>query len=195
MQFQKEQAKKTSTMPEASETIHIRQGEINSDLSNKFLDLLPASIFTQLGPRASELSWYKSSAPSTPTPMPPGSIFLYAELTSPTKDPEQIGAVSVFPRHRGTPQGSGLPAGVEKAAEITRMIVLEGYQRRGVAMKLIRAAEEVAQRELRCNYLLVETGTLLEYAQKLYERAGYSRREVFGAYSDPEGRVYFEKWL
>lgn len=75
------------------------------------------------------------------------------------------------------------------------MIVLDGYQRRGIAMRLIRAAEEAARTELDCHYLLVETGILLEYAQKLYERAGYSRRQAFGAYADPEGRVFFEKWL
>ena len=84
-------------------------------------------------------------------------------------------------------------------AEVKRMYVRAAGRGQGVAQALL-ARIEAETRVAGLAVLRLETGTAQRAAMRLYEKAGFRRREAFGPYADmpPEniaGSVFFEKCL
>jgi ribosomal protein S18 acetylase RimI-like enzyme len=77
-------------------------------------------------------------------------------------------------------------------AEVKRMRVHPGFQRRGFGRRILASLEDRA-RELGYTKLTLDTGVVLTAAQRLYESAGY--REVGRGRIGPVDVVYFEKRL
>jgi ribosomal protein S18 acetylase RimI-like enzyme len=80
----------------------------------------------------------------------------------------------------------------DSVAELKRMRVHPGFQRRGFG-RLILAALEDRARELGYTKLTLDTGVVLTAAQRLYEGAGY--REVGRGQIAAVDVIYFEKRL
>ena len=79
-------------------------------------------------------------------------------------------------------------------AEIKRMFVLPDYRRRKIGRKIL---EELERRIVVSGLRVVrlETGVSQPEALRLYARAGYRRRGVFGEYADDPISVFMEKNL
>lgn len=69
-----------------------------------------------------------------------------------------------------------------------------GFRRRGLARKLLSAAE---QRAVVLGYrrLVLETGDQQPEAVSLYQNSGYRPHQNFGIYADEAGSQYFAKDL
>jgi putative acetyltransferase len=79
-------------------------------------------------------------------------------------------------------------------AEIKRMFILPEFRGLKIAHRLL---DELEQRAQASGLVLarLETGVAQPEALRLYERAGYTRREPFGAYPDDPVSVFMEKRL
>jgi putative acetyltransferase len=83
----------------------------------------------------------------------------------------------------------------ESTAELKRMYVDSSIRGRGIGRALVEALENEARR-LGVKKVLLETGTRLTAAIKLYEASGYTRIPLFGEYlSSPETSLCFGKSL
>lgn len=80
------------------------------------------------------------------------------------------------------------------AAEIKRMYVVPGAQRRGHARTML-AHLEVTARAAGADVLVLETGLKQPEAIALYESSGYEPVEPFGIYADSELSRYLGKRL
>jgi GNAT superfamily N-acetyltransferase len=178
-------------MASSNTSICIKRGELNSELCNMFRDKLANFTLSIPGVDDSE---YNARDDETPRKkiLPDDSIFLYAE-TGPEHSPVPVGSMCLLQIHSDSAHFNGLPANLDAVGEMKRMITLDGYQRLGVGRRVIEAMEGMAREELGLKYLVVETMPELVGAQRLYESAGYVRREVWGLYG--EGSLCFEKWL
>ncbi|WP_312868709.1 GNAT family N-acetyltransferase [Saccharothrix ecbatanensis] len=75
-------------------------------------------------------------------------------------------------------------------AEIKRMYVEPAWRGMGVAVRILRALEQVARRSGVVD-LVLETGTRQPEAMRFYEREGYRRIDNFGPYrGEPESVCY-----
>jgi len=83
----------------------------------------------------------------------------------------------------------------ETTAELKRMYVDPSVRGRGVGRSLLEALEKEARR-LGVTKVVLETGTRLAAAIKMYESAGFVRIPLFGEYlSSPETSICFGKSL
>ena len=83
----------------------------------------------------------------------------------------------------------------ETNAELKRMYVAPSVRGRGIGRALVEALEREA-RLLGVTGIVLETGTRLAPARKLYEAMGYARIPLFGEYlSSPDTSVCFGKSL
>jgi len=83
----------------------------------------------------------------------------------------------------------------ETTAELKRMYVVPSLRGRGIGRRIVEALEREA-RLLGSTKLVLETGTRLKPAVKLYEATGYVRIPLFGEYlSSPDTSVCFGKSL
>ena len=178
-------------MASSESPIRIKRGELNSELCNVFRDKL--TNFMLSIPGVDEPGY---NAPDEQTPrkkvLPDDSVFLYAE-TGPEHSPVPIASLCLFQIHSNSAHFTGLPSELDRVGEMKRMITFDGYQRLGVGGKLIEAMEGIAKEEFGLKYLVVETMPVLVGAQRLYEKCGYVRREVWGLYGKES--LCFEKWL
>jgi GNAT superfamily N-acetyltransferase len=110
---------------------------------------------------------------------PPSGLFMVAEVGG-----EPVGCVGLR---------SHTVDGVE-CAEMKRMYVRSGFRRRGLARRLLVAAEQRAQ-ALGYPRLILETGTEQPEALALYEKSGYRPHAGFGIYAESDGSRYFAKDL
>lgn len=79
-------------------------------------------------------------------------------------------------------------------ADVKRVYVAPAYRGRGVALALLAALEDRA-RAAGLPLARLETGVLQPAAIALFERAGFRRRGVYGAYADVPVSVFMEKRL
>jgi putative acetyltransferase len=76
--------------------------------------------------------------------------------------------------------------------ELKRMYVVPTYRGNGIGRAVLQRLEtEAATRG--CSLLMLETGPLQPEALALYQRAGYTQRGPFGAYTDDPNSVYMQK--
>ena len=184
-------------MPPASTKIVIRRDQPNGPRSQIYNDALLAQLNTV--PGFHDLKGPVMGHEGSPRPheLPTGSLFLYAveeDTMDSIREPHPIGSLCLMPIFSGTPSFRGLPDSIDKAGEIKRMIVYAEQRGKGVATKLIEAAEKIAKTEMDIEYMVVETLLILKGAQALYESAGYRDRRLFGGYVQEDSRC-FEKWL
>ncbi|MES2703341.1 MAG: GNAT family N-acetyltransferase [Bacteroidota bacterium] len=78
--------------------------------------------------------------------------------------------------------------------EIKRMFVHKEHRSTGIATAIVAELEQWA-RELGYTHAVLETGTRLHGAVKLYTRVGYNVRAQYEQYIDMEGSVCMEKAL
>ena len=182
-------------MSASEETIRIRRGEKDGQLCTMFCDKLDS--FVQAMPEYQMLKGplpdSKDAQNARPLTLPEGSIFIYAER-GPENNPVMMGSICLVPLHTGTRNFNGLPFELEKVGEIKRMVVLDGYRRKGVAGKLIEAIEEFARDEMKVKHVVVETLWALPAAQSMYEKHGFRQIEVWGGYIPDDSKGY-GKWL
>ena len=80
-------------------------------------------------------------------------------------------------------------------AELKRMYVDPSVRGRGIGRALVEALESEA-RQLRVTRVVLETGTRLARAIRLYESMGYKRIPLYGEYlSSPDTSMCFGKTL
>jgi GNAT superfamily N-acetyltransferase len=109
---------------------------------------------------------------------PPKGGFLVAWLQVDGGDEQAVGC------------GAIRPSPFEDAAEIKRMYVREEARGRGISRLLLEALEDEA-RSLGYRRTVLETGVEQPEAMALYESAGYTSIEGFGAYrASPLSRCY-----
>ena len=83
----------------------------------------------------------------------------------------------------------------EETAELKRMYVVPSLRGHGIGRAIVEALEREA-RALGASKVVLETGTRLAQAIKLYERMGYVPIPLFGEYlSSPETSLCFGKTL
>ena len=83
----------------------------------------------------------------------------------------------------------------EVTAEIKRMYVDPGFRGRGIGRALVEALEREA-RQVGATKIVLETGTRLTRAIKLYQAMGYVQIPLFGEYlSSPKTSLCFGKSL
>lgn len=83
----------------------------------------------------------------------------------------------------------------ENTAEVKRMYVNPQVRKRGIGRALLEALECEARR-LGVTEVVLETGTRLAPAIRMYESMGYVRIPLFGEYlSSPESSLCFGKSL
>ena len=114
-------------------------------------------------------------------------------------DHTRFSHASLPPRERGTTwsrlPSSGFSTLDETTAELKRMYVVPSLRGRGIGRRIVEALEREA-RLLGSTKLVLETGTRLKPAVKLYEATGYVRIPLFGEYlSSPDTSVCFGKSL
>lgn len=78
--------------------------------------------------------------------------------------------------------------------ELKRMYVPPTMRGRGLGRGLLEFLERQAL-DRGCKVLRLETGIHQPEAQRLYERAGFTRRSPFGSYIEDPHSVYMEKQL
>ena len=109
----------------------------------------------------------------------------------------QPGVLFFVARLDGEPVGCGGLALDDGFAEVKRMYVRPHVRGRNVARAILaRLEEEALARGI--HQLVLETGDVLHAAIRFYERAGFTRRDAFGAYATmPPAAivrsVFFEK--
>jgi putative acetyltransferase len=79
-------------------------------------------------------------------------------------------------------------------AELKRMFVLPTCRGLGIGRRMLATLEEKARR-LGLRWVMLETGVSQPEALRLYERAGFRRREPYGGYTEDALTVYMEKEL
>ena len=105
------------------------------------------------------------------------------------------GGAFVIARENAEPVGCGaLRPLKEGIGEIKRMFVEPEARGRGIARKILRELETIAERA-GYNAVWLETGTLQPEAVALYETSGYKRIDCYGQYVDNPLSVCFEKVL
>jgi GNAT superfamily N-acetyltransferase len=160
---------------------------INGELANLVKAILlkgVQSVIERQGP--------PSASGFRPLLLPDGSVLLIATLQeSPESEKEVAGSLALIPLTAGSPPTAKLPPDM-KAGEIKRMVVLEAFRRHGVAMKLLETVEEIAKKEMDLDLLVLETWHDKYFlpARKLYEKAGFRRREAYGGYVEKESPCY-----
>ncbi|KAK3717931.1 hypothetical protein LTR37_005357 [Vermiconidia calcicola] len=166
----------------AEDTVRIRRGQPNGEICNVFLEKMKDYALSMPEGKTPKGPAIGSKDSARPLELPEGSVFLYAE-TGTEDEPIAAGSVALIPLRSTSPHFKGLPNGLETVGEVKRMIVLEEHRRKGIALKLMRAVEEVAKDEMGWEYIAVETWWSMKAAQVLYEKAGYRRSEPWGAVS------------
>jgi GNAT superfamily N-acetyltransferase len=78
------------------------------------------------------------------------------------------------------------------SVEVKRMYVDPSARGSGIATAVLRALEDRA-RELGSSRLVLETGTMQPDAIRFYEREGYERIPLFGAYAGSQWSVCFAR--
>jgi putative acetyltransferase len=82
-----------------------------------------------------------------------------------------------------------------RAAELKRMFVVPNFRGQGIARAIVNALENEA-RQLGCSRVVLETGTRLPAAIKLYTSLGFEPIPLFGEYlASPETSLCFGKVL
>jgi putative acetyltransferase len=109
----------------------------------------------------------------------------------------QPGILFFVARLDGEPVGCGGIAFDDGFAEVKRMYVRPQARGKQVAQTILKRLEEEA-RARGVKRLTLETGDVRHAAQRLYERAGFTRCAAFGAYRDMpssaiERSVFYEK--
>jgi putative acetyltransferase len=96
----------------------------------------------------------------------------------------------------GTAVGCGAVRRLDDTtAELKRMYVVPSFRGRGIGRALVDALEREA-RQLGATKVVLETGTRLPAAVRLYEGMGYARIPLYGEYqSSPETSLCFGKSL
>ncbi len=95
----------------------------------------------------------------------------------------------------GRPVGCGALRRLDPAtAEVKRMYVAPEDRGSGVAASLLRELEEAAQRRGWATVRL-ETGLAQPDAMRFYEREGYRRIPLFGAYVGSDNSICYERAL
>ncbi|GAB4286620.1 MAG: GNAT family N-acetyltransferase [Roseovarius sp.] len=97
-------------------------------------------------------------------------------------------------REGRTVLGTGALALRDGYGEIKSMFTAETARGRGVGAAILRALEDEA-RALGLPWLRLETAEALAAAVRLYERAGFVRRGIFGDYRPNSTSLYMEKPL
>lgn len=97
----------------------------------------------------------------------------------------------------GEAVGCGGVAFEDGLAEVKRMYVRPEMRGRGIGQAILARLEEEARARGVCR-LVLETGDVLHAAIRMYESAGFTRREAFGAYAKMppksiERSVFMEK--
>lgn len=90
--------------------------------------------------------------------------------------------------------GTGALALKEGYGEVKSMFTAPEARGKGVAAALLRAIEDEATK-LGLPLLRLETGTGLDAAHRLYERAGFTPCGIFGDYRPSAASIYMEKRL
>ncbi len=90
--------------------------------------------------------------------------------------------------------GTGAMSLCEGYGEVKSMFTSPAARGKGVAAALLRQIEDEARFEKR-PILKLETGEELSAAIRLYERHGFTRCGIFGAYEPNQTSVYMEKLL
>lgn len=78
--------------------------------------------------------------------------------------------------------------------EVKSMFVSEGARGKGVGAALLRQIEDTARDE-GVSKLMLETGSVLHAAHRLYARHGFTECGVFGDYVTANSSVFMEKSL
>jgi len=96
----------------------------------------------------------------------------------------------------GTAVGCGAVRRLDDTtAELKRMYVVPSFRGRGIGRALVDALEREA-RQLGVTKVVLETGTRLANAVRLYERMGYTRIPLYGEYViSPDTSLCFGKSL
>jgi len=95
----------------------------------------------------------------------------------------------------GEPVGCGAFRPIdEKTVEIKRMFVLPEFRGKGIASSVLAELESWAK-EKGASCAVLETGSTMTSAIRLYEKAGYKRTENYGPYVGNEGSACFSKAL
>jgi len=81
-----------------------------------------------------------------------------------------------------------------RTVEVKRMFVPAEHRGKGIATAILLELEKWA-RELNYNCIILETGTLLTEANKLYKKQGYRVTENWGPYAGVETSVCMKKAL
>lgn len=129
-------------------------------------------------------------------PLPDDTIVLVAEdMSQPDVDgkAKPVGSVAIKRLLPGDEQSEGLSLGT-KHGEIKRMVVMKSHQGTGVAAKLLETAQDAGKNELGLQCILVETLHTLKPAQRFYEKNGFKKRDIYGAYHELSS-VCYEKWV
>lgn len=90
--------------------------------------------------------------------------------------------------------GTGALAVRGDYGEVKSMFIAETARGKGAAAALLRQIEDAARDE-NLTALKLETGEELAAAIRLYERHGFARCGIFGAYQPNQTSVYMEKPL
>ena len=90
--------------------------------------------------------------------------------------------------------GTGALALKDGYGEVKSMFTAPAARGKGVAAALLRAIEDEALAN-DLPLLRLETGDPLDAAIRLYERAGFARRGIFGDYQPNSSSVFMEKRL
>ena len=105
------------------------------------------------------------------------------------RDGEQIVGTGAFRRMQGEGATGGLPYG-----EIKRMYVDPSRRGERIGARVLQTLEDTLRAE-GYRLALLETGPEQLEAVRLYERAGYQQRPVFGLYPDNGLSSYYSKAL
>ena len=111
----------------------------------------------------------------------------------------QPGVLFFIARLEGEAVGCGGVSFEDGLAEVKRMYVRPRARGRGVAQAIVARLEDEA-RARGVSRLVLETGDVRHAAMRFYERAGFIRCGVFGAYATMPPRaiersIFFEKWI
>jgi putative acetyltransferase len=90
--------------------------------------------------------------------------------------------------------GTGALALCSGYGEVKSMFVAEAARGRGVAAAILHRIETEARAQ-GLTALMLETGTGLDAAHRLYARHGFDRCGAFGAYPDAPASVFYQKTL
>lgn len=109
--------------------------------------------------------------------------------------PESIRFVVLVYNEEGFPVGCGaIRSYLPDVMEIKRMFVSTNERKKGVAQMILQELEHWAT-ELGAKKCILETGSKLPEAIRLYEKYGYNRISNYGQYKDLTTSICFEKNL